>query len=346
MKPTRLLLLMVLLLPAGASRAADPPVLGQGDWRFRLRTDAIGLPAEHHTDVQDYHGVAVDSKGRVYIGYYSSKVRDHTRTVARFTYHPKANPPFRFDRFLGTKEWVAGRIHGLNIVRNDAGEQRLLLVYNKHRVILCDLDGNIENKGFHVQHKHFGKASDGHRARGTEGVGVLDGYRSNKFVELSLKDGRPTGRITGGRGKGDGKTSTAHGVGIDPDGRFVVADRGNQRLTWWKKDLSPLMLGDRQKQMSMKGYQVCNVAFTGKVAVVPSLNARLAIIGPDPGSETGHKILSSLVIPPDLVRKGYDGVHDANFTPDHRFIVVAVWQRKRSVPPRLFALERIQINKP
>ncbi len=335
----RLALLIVATLAAPVL-AAEQPILGQGNWQYRLRTDAIALPAEHHANVQDYHGVAVDAKGRVYIGYYSSKANDHTRTVARFTYDPKANPPFKLDKFLGTKDWVAGRLHGLNIVRNDAGQERLLLVYNKHRVILCDLDGHVENKGFAVEHKHFGKATDGNRARHTHGFGIFDGYKSNKFVELK-QNGALAGTITGGRGKGNGQTSTAHGVGVDPEGHFVVADRGNQRLTWWKSDLHPLMVGDKQKQMAMKGFEVCNVAFAGNVAVVPALNARLAIIGPDPAGQAGYKILSSLVIPPAFIQKGYDGVHDANFTPDHRYIVVAVWQRKRNVPPRLFALERV-----
>jgi hypothetical protein len=341
MTRTAILICTLLVVCPKSLWAAEDPILGTGQWQYRLRTDAITLPTDHHADVQDYHGIAVDSTGRVYVAYYCSKVKDHTRTVARFTYDPKATPPFKLDKFLGTKEWVSGRIHGLNIIRNDAGEERLLLVYNKQRVILCDLDGNVDKVGFAVKHKHFGKATDGHRAKGTKGVGVFDGYKSNKFLELALHDGTLTGKTSGGRGNGDGKTSTAHGVGIDPAGQFVVADRGNQRLTWWKNDLTPLIVDGTQKQLPMKGFEVCNVAFQGEVAIVPALNARLAIIGPDKTAAIGFRILSSLIIPKEYVAKGYDGVHDANFTPDLKYIVVAVWQRSRKIAPTLFALERV-----
>lgn len=307
-----------------------------------LRNDAIQLPAEHHVNVQDYHGVAVDSKGRVYIGYHSSQVNENTRCVARFNYSPQANPPFQFDRFLGTHKWVSGRLHGLNIILNEQGQERLLLVYNKQKVILCDLEGQIKQKGFQVLHRVFGKASDGNKSSKSKGIGIFDGYKSNIFHELDLLDGHLTGHHTGCKGHSHGQTNTAHGVGLDPDGNYVVADRGNQRLTWWNPDMTPLMISGKQKQMSMQGFEVCNIAFQDDVAVVPALNSRLAILGLSSTNESGLELLSQLDIPKAYIEKGYDGVHDANFTLDHKYIVVAVWQRNKQVAPTLFALQRIE----
>ena len=58
-------------------------------------------------------------------------------------------------------------------------------------------------------------------------------------------------------------------------------------------------------------------------------------------SECGYEITSTLVMPKDLIQKGYDGIHDVNFTNDLKYLIVAVWQRKRNVPPTLFALKRL-----
>jgi hypothetical protein len=65
------------------------------------------------------------------------KVDESTRTLARFDYKPEEAVPFPFDRFLGDKSWVAGRVHGLNTITTPDGDERLLLVYNKKRTILC-----------------------------------------------------------------------------------------------------------------------------------------------------------------------------------------------------------------
>ena len=318
-------------------------LLGQGDWKFNIISNAIKLPDQHHKPVQDYHGVAVDSLGRVYIGYYSRKSTAETRAVARFIYQPDKTPVFKLDKFIGDKSWNDGRLHGLNIVKID-GKEKLLLVYNKKKVILADLDGNLE-KGWKMESNKFRKASDGHLSPKGKQVAVFDGYSSNVLYGLDKKTGKLTGATSGGRGKGNGKTSTAHGLGVDPDGNYVVADRGNKRLLWWTPDLKPLMIKDKdgklkQKQLAMPGLEVCNVAFEGKYAVVPSLNASIAIIGPDDSSESGYKIISKFKIPAEYVKLGYDGIHDANFTKDFKYIVVSTWQRKRNVAPCLFLLKR------
>ena len=224
------------------SLKAEPIILGEGKWKYEFLPQAIQLPEKHASKVQDYHGVAVDSQGRVYVGYYTKSANSETRSVARFTYNPNTNPPFKFDKFLGDASWVPNRIHGLNIFQNSKGEDRLLLVYNKQQVIVCDTDGNIDKEEmFNVKHKVFKKASDGHKSPKSKDILVYDGYATNKFHGLAINGGMLTGHSHGGKGKGVDKTNTAHGVGVDPQGNYVIADRGNKRLVWRSPDFKPIL---------------------------------------------------------------------------------------------------------
>ncbi|MGB2403665.1 MAG: hypothetical protein ACPIA7_09685 [Akkermansiaceae bacterium] len=345
--PVKTLLILILFWVTPLVAQESLRTIGEGKWQFL--PDGIALPKAHQKNVQDYHGVAVDSRGRVYIAYYSSKQNPETRTLARFNYTPEESPPFKFDRFLGDASWVAGRVHGLNIIKNNDGEERLLLVYNSHKVILCDLDGNIDKtESWSVKHRQLGKASDGNRSPLSKHLGVYDGYKSNILHELHIHDGSPTGHMHGGRGSGFDKTSTAHGIGVDIEGRYVVADRGNKRLVWQDPDFTPIKSTKhpgQQLQLSTPGLEVCNVQFLPDgSAVIPSLNAKIGFLKKSDKSECGYEMDEVITMPNDLIKIGYDGIHDANFSNDKKYLIVAVWQRTRSIPPRLFVLKKVSGN--
>ena len=317
-------------------------VLGQNNWQYKILTNVINLPHKHHVNVQDYHGVAIDNKGRAYIAYYSKKTNEQSRTLVRFNYNPSKTIPFQLDRFLGDESWIDGRVHGLNIISDHDRKEKLVLVYNKNRVRICDLDGQ---GGWGVSEKVFNKATDGNRSPKSKNLAVYDGYASNLLYGLDLKTGAINNKPKSGRGAGDAKTNTAHGIGVDPEGNYVIADRSNKRLVWRNPDLTPLMIKDvngklKQKQLAMPSLEVCNVAFKDQIAVVPCLNASIAIIGPNPEKPGHYKILSKFKMPKKYIDLGYDGIHDANFTNDLKYIVVSTWQRKRNIAPRVFVLER------
>ena len=328
--------------PQGTEVKLSDEILGQNNWQYKILTNAINLPHQHHVNVQDYHGVAIDNKGRAYIAYYSKKTNKESRTLARFNYDPSKANPFQLDRFIGDRSWINGRVHGLNIINDIDGKEKLVLVYNKNRVRLCGLDGQ---GGWGVSQKVFRKATDGNLSPKGKSLAVYDGYASNLLYGLDLKTGAINNKLKSGRGNGDAKTNTAHGIGVDPEGNYVIADRSNKRLVWRNPDLTPLMVKDlsgkmKQKQLAMPGLEVCNVAFKGKYAVVPCLNASIAIIGPNPEKPGHYKILSKFKMPKKYIDLGYDGIHDANFTNDLKYIVVSTWQRKRNIAPRVFVLQR------
>jgi hypothetical protein len=342
-------LFIIFLLITFGVVAEDKTIVGSGNWTYEVLTDAIELPKAHASGVQDYHGVAVDSLGRVYVGYYSKKVDSKTRSVARFNYDAASTSPFTFDRFLGDSSWVPNRVHGVNIIGNSQVGERLLLVYNKQQVILCDLDGNVDKKGtFLIKNKVFKKASDGNKSPKSESIGIYDGYATNKLYELKLNDGSLTGHVHGAKGRKADHTDTAHGIGVDPNGDYVIADRGNKRLVWRSPDFKPRMSKKnpfKQLQLATPGLEVCNVQFKGDVAVVPCLNAKIAILEKSDKEECGYALSTVLSMPKELIKLGYDGIHDVNFSNDMKYLIVAVWQRKKNIPPKLFALRRLANQK-
>ncbi|MCH2209473.1 MAG: hypothetical protein MK132_26935 [Lentisphaerales bacterium] len=337
--------LFTLLLFLTLFCAAEPITLGSGDWQFEFKPNAIQLPREHAELVQDYHGIAVDKQGRVYVGYYTWKANKETRAVARFIYQPDQTPVFKFDKLLGNASWNKNRLHGLNIVTMPNGQERLLLVYNKQQVILSDLDGNTSVEySFNITDKAFKKASDGHYSPKAKNIGVYDGYASNKLHEIKPEDGGMTGHSHGKKGKGYEETNTAHGMGVDPNGNYVVADRGNKRLVWRNPDFSPMASekGPNQHvQLATPGLEVCNVQFKDDFAILPCLNSSLAFLKKSNSAECGYELDSSFKMPQELIKEGFDGIHDANFSIDNKYVIVAVWQRKRNIPPTLFALKKL-----
>ena len=74
---------------------------------------------------------------------------------------------------------------------------------------------------------------------------------------------------------------------------------------------------------------------------MPCLNASRAFLEKSATEECGWKIASSFKMPKDLIRKGYDGIHDANFSVDGKFVIVAVWRRGKKGQARLFVLKKL-----
>jgi sugar lactone lactonase YvrE len=66
-------------------------------------------------------------------------------------------------------------------------------------------------------------------------VYVSDGYGNSRVVHFTA-DGKFVRIIGGRKGSGQGELQVPHGVAIDPQGRIVVADSDNKRLSVFDKD--------------------------------------------------------------------------------------------------------------
>jgi hypothetical protein len=295
----------------------------------------IRLPLDHERRVIDYHAIARDNQGRIYVLYNSNQRAADTRALARFHYEGDSPGQERiiFDTFLGARDWADGTPHGLNIsrCRNTDGlvEELMAIVNNDGTIILADLDGR--ERWRHAPSPDGPKApTSAVAAIDADSVAVVDGYATNSNFLFSKLSARIVNK-TGSEGCDDGQSKTNHGIDLDPDGHFVIADRGNTRLTWWTAEsLVPLMYGQRQVTLDMRGLQVCNTSFLGRYAVVPCLNSKLAFLAPDGGTTSGYRVAAVITMPHELIAAGIDGIHDAEFTPDGRFIIVAVWERHRT----------------
>lgn len=306
-----------------------------GPVTLELVPNLIRLPAEHEQRTIDYHAVSRDSLGRIYVLYNSVDRTEKTRALARFHYRAdeSGKEQFVFDTLLGTREWANGTPHGLNInlcQLADGSEAELMTVVNNDgTIVVADLDCR--------EIWRHSLSADGPQAptsavasKDADLMGVVDGYATNVNYIYSTSSGRLV-KSTGSEGSGDGQSKTNHGIDIDPDGRLVIADRGNTRLTWWTADgFEPLVKNGRHVTLEMPDLQVCNTSFLGRHAVVPCLNSKLAFIAPDPSAASGYRVVAAITMPPQLVAAGIDGIHDAEFTPDGRFVIVAVWERRRT----------------
>jgi hypothetical protein len=66
-------------------------------------------------------------------------------------------------------------------------------------------------------------------------VYVSDGYNNARIVQFTA-DGKFVRIIGGKKGSGPGEMQTVHGVAIDAQGRIIVSDAGNKRLTIFGRD--------------------------------------------------------------------------------------------------------------
>jgi hypothetical protein len=320
-----------------AALAAAPHTIVDGNVKLTPVANMIRLPAGHEEFVVDYHGVACDSLGRVYVLYNSMQRFAHTRALARFhyTFDEASNRGWCvFDTFLGTRALADGTPHGLNVVSlrrdGDVPVEGLLIVNAEGTVSFMDLDGNVTWTRSLNTDGSTKPTSAAAAARDAAIVGVVDGYGTSTNLVLETAQGEPIGR-TGSKGNGDGQSTTNHGIDVDPDGYFVVADRGNTRLTWWHSDtFEPVLVDGRQRTLDMAGLQVCSLSFYKEWAVVPCLNSKLVFLKRDPAITPGYKLVAVLQIPDELIQIGIDGIHDAGFTPDGRYIIVGVWERRRT----------------
>lgn len=310
-------------------------VLGDRSVTVQPIPNLIRLPCGHEEWVIDYHAVARDSLGRIYVLYNSSSRFEYTRALARYHYvydRESDAGHFVFDTFLGTRDLADGTVHGMNIFfthddSSGTGSNERILVVNQDRTFtLMDLDGKqILRKRHDEQAPEQPTTGVGLKSRAF--IGVVDGYATSLNFLFSASDGAIVG-CTGRKGSGDGESNQNHGVDVDPNGDLVICDRKNTRLTWWRgEDFQPLYVGGAQKKLMMPGLQVCNASFLGEYAAVPCLNSTLAFLGPDADHPSGYKVISVAQMPQELIDAGLDGIHDAELTADGRYVVVAVWER-------------------
>jgi hypothetical protein len=263
-------------------KTPKPTVLvGSGEQTYECTHDWLMPPS--NILYGDTHGVAQDSRGRIYIAH---------------TVHPNSpsgDAVCVFDdkgKFLTS--WGSqfrGGAHGIDL-RREGREEFIYHCDTKNRnVVKTKLDGTVVwEKGVPVE---SGVYKDGARYVPTNiafspngDFFIADGYGSNWIHQYNVKGEYI--RTFGGTGTDDGKFKTPHGIWLDNRSPFsrkepllVVTDRENHRLQYFSLDGKYVGKVDGLRRP-------CNFDMRDGVALVPDLVSVVTLLDRD------NKIMAQL----------------------------------------------------
>ncbi|MBS1715426.1 MAG: hypothetical protein JST30_13940 [Armatimonadetes bacterium] len=246
-------------------------VLGSGSHRYEWVPDWLVPPST--IKYGDTHGLAQDSKGRIYLSH---------------TVHPtseSADGVLVFDekgKFLSS--WgpqFKGGSHGLDIRKEGKEEVIYHCDTNRRNVSKTTLDGKVlwemglpEQPGVYKDGAPYIPTNVAFSPNGD--FYVADGYGSNWIHHYDIKG--EWIRTFGGPGKEPGKVQQPHGIWLDPRGKepmLVVADRANRRLQYFSLD-------GRHVKFVTDGMRLpCHFSVRGHELLVPDLESIVTVLDED-----------------------------------------------------------------
>lgn len=270
-----------------------PVNVGEGDFRYEVTHDWAKLPASHAFG--NTHGVAVDSKGFVHIAHTVHANSQSGDAVCMF------DPDGQFVRSWGAE--YRGGAHGLTLVREPAGDRLIHCDCNRGVVRKTDLLGETvadflwpQESGLYGargEYKPTNVAVVPHGLKQQDGtphplaghVFIADGY-GKSWIHVYDPAARYV-RSFAGPGAERGQTSCPHGLIVDTrtpgEPQLLIADHGNRRL-------QVFTLEGRHLGFAADGVRMpCHFDQRGEVMLVPDLEARVTLLGPDnkPAAQLG-----------------------------------------------------------
>ncbi|GAA5495346.1 hypothetical protein Rhal01_01521 [Rubritalea halochordaticola] len=248
-------------------------VIRTGNGQFTYETvPGFGKLPENAKLGPTHGGVAVDKDGLIYVS------TDGEKSMCVF------KPDGTFVKAIASE---ARGIHGMQMVTEgdkqfiygaqlNAYGNRQLKEKTKLRAVKVDLEGNVVME---IPNEKTGEIQGG--TRGITGIAVAPdgsifvsmGYGSNLIHKFD-KEGKLL-KTFGGRGAGENKFKTCHGLGIDTrfgEPRLLVCDRENRRLV--HLDLEGNWIGVHSTHLR----RPCSVSFFGDYCAVAELEARVVIL--------------------------------------------------------------------
>ena len=302
------------MLPAETSAVK----MGEGAWQFETVPGWCESPKGPYYG-STHGGIGVARDGTVFI---SREGDDHAITV-----HDGQG------KLLRTIPGYGG-IHDLKVVQE--GDQEFLYgAYLKgQQVIKLTLEGELVwafdreqlvEKGVWVGKKFAVTAV----AVGPDGrVYVCDGYASSQ-VHVLDKNGQYLSTF-GGKGTGEGKFKTSHGITVDMrsgEPTLLVADRENRRLQRFDMD------GKFMEVVATDLRRPCAFSFHGEYLAVAELHGRVVILDGDNqvvcelGTNDDKSQAAQKGVPPEKWQEGvFTAPHGLSFDHDGNLIVMD-WNR-------------------
>jgi len=277
--------------------AADPADeetrLGEGEHRYAW-VHGWGGAALAPGALGNTHGcVASDSQGRIYVN------TDSARAIVRVSADGSSVEAWG--------EELAGGLHGMAIVQEEAGEFLWFAHTARHEAGKATLEGEIlwtvgvpPADDLYARPEEYLPTSIAVAPDGR--FFVADGY-GKSYVHRYGADRAYLGSF-GGVGDAPGKMRTPHGLWIDRRGgvpRLVVADRENGRLQVFDLDGNPLRVIEADLR------RPCNVHGRGDELVVAELGGRVTVLGRD------DRVVARLGDQPDESLRAVNGVPSARW---------------------------------
>ncbi|HVL40346.1 MAG TPA: hypothetical protein VM328_13235 [Fimbriimonadaceae bacterium] len=243
-------------------------ILGSGSHGYECIHDWL-MPPEGGA-FGDTHGLAQDSRGRIYLAHTvgaQSKLPD-----AVYVYDESG----RFLRSWGSE--FRGGAHGLDLRREGGSEFLYHCDTARRKVVKTDLEGKVvlelaapSESGKYPNGEGFVPTNVAFHPGG--GFFVGDGYGANWIHEYDAKGNYR--RTFGGPGAEPGQVACPHGLWVDPRGReplLVVADRSNRRLQYFDLD------GRHVKFVAGEDVRLpCHFKFRQGQMLVPDLESRVSL---------------------------------------------------------------------
>jgi DNA-binding beta-propeller fold protein YncE len=242
--------------------------MGNGEHTYDVIHDWLTPPA--HIKWGDTHGVAQDSKGRIYVGHTVHPESRCGDAIAVFDENGK---------FLTSwGERFRGGSHGLDIRKEGDTE----VVYHcdtaRRQVVKTTLDGKvIWEKGVpheaevYISDKPFIPTNVAFAPNGE--FYVTDGYGSDYIHRFNIKGNHL--QVFGGKGTEPGKVLNAHGLWVDTRGKepmLAVADRANHRIQYFTLD------GKHVKFVNEGMRQPCHFDIRDGMMLIPDLSSVITLM--------------------------------------------------------------------
>ena len=247
----------------------------------------------------------------------------HQADPGVLVYSPAGTLVRAWGEFLGA--------HGLTLVVEGGKEYLWLTDQHSAAVVKADSTGKVVQRIERPTHPDYAPGKPYVPTwvavhAGSGDIWVADGYGQSN-VHRYDKGGAWKAMIDGTEPGALGRFKCPHGIGINPKGELVIADRGNQRLQIYDAD------GRFLRGVEGVYHSPCSFDFLGDLMLVPELGSGVKLVrgdreviadlGDNPGIRNvqGWPNLAGT----DHVRPGrFNSPHGACFTPDGD-ILVAEW---------------------
>ncbi len=258
---------------------------GQGDFVYKVDLNWGETPKGKDTLGATHGGVAIDKQGFIYV---STNGQDG---IIKFDSDGK------IVKMFGRQ---TASSHNL-VLKVEDGKEYIYAAFNGHKkVCKVDLDGNII---WTIQGPPAHQAYQGEKVRyaptavdvAPDGrIFVADGYATN-LINVYSPD-RKYLTSFGGRGRGEGKFTTNHGLTIDTRGEkplIIVVDRENrklQRLTLEGEYVDTPTEGLRRPcAISIMGDYIAVAELSGRCVILDKDFKIISILGDNPNEKQRHK---------------------------------------------------------